>query len=142
MRDLATRYLAEHAAKKSESTQRSAETFFRLFLIPALGSRKVASVTWADLEAIHQRLAHIPYQANGLLILSLQGLVARRALGLVPAGPAQPGPRARSLPRAGPGPGSRPRAACTTRRRPGAGEARSHRGRGVPLLSPDRLPPG
>jgi integrase len=70
VRDLATRYLAEHAAKRSKSTQRSAAQFFRLFLIPALGSRKVASVTWADLEAIHQRLAYIPYQANGLLSLS------------------------------------------------------------------------
>ena len=65
VRDLATRYLAEHAAKKSKSTQRSAEQFFRLFLIPALGSRKVASVTWADLEAIHQRLAHIPTRPTG-----------------------------------------------------------------------------
>jgi len=69
VRDLGTRYLAEHAAKRSKSTQRSAAQFFRLFLLPALGSRKVASVTWADLEAIHQRLAHIPYQANGLLSL-------------------------------------------------------------------------
>jgi len=70
VRDLATRYMAEHAAKKSKSTQRSAEQFFRLFLVPALGSRKVASVTWADLDAIHQRLAHIPYQANGLLTMA------------------------------------------------------------------------
>ncbi|HEX7181389.1 MAG TPA: Arm DNA-binding domain-containing protein, partial [Thermoanaerobaculia bacterium] len=70
VRDLATRYMAEHAVKRSTSTQRSAEQFFRLFLVPALGSRKVASVTWADLEAIHQRLAHIPYQANGLLSLA------------------------------------------------------------------------
>jgi integrase len=70
VRDLETRYLAEHAAKRSKSTQRSAAQFFRLFLIPALGSRKVASVTWADLEAIHQRLAYIPYQANGLLSLA------------------------------------------------------------------------
>jgi integrase len=68
--ELADRYLDEHAAKKSQSTLRSAEQFFRLFLVPALGSRKVASVTWADLEAIHQRLAHIPYQANGLLSLA------------------------------------------------------------------------
>ncbi len=65
--DLAKRYLAEHAAKRSKSTQRSAAQFFRLFLLPALGTRKVASITWADLEAIHQRLAYIPYQANGLL---------------------------------------------------------------------------
>ena len=69
VRDLAARYLAEHAAKKSKSTQRSAEQYFRLFLVPALGSRTVASVTWADLDAIHQRLAHIPYQANGLLTM-------------------------------------------------------------------------
>lgn len=70
VRDLAARYLAEHAAKRSASTQRAAEMLFRLYLIPALGSRKVAEVTWNDLDAIHRKLAHTPYQANRLLALA------------------------------------------------------------------------
>lgn len=70
VRDLATRYLQEHASKKSASTRRAAEMLFRLYLLPALGSRKVASVTWNDLNAIHRKLGHAPYQANRLLALA------------------------------------------------------------------------
>jgi integrase len=67
VRDLATRYLAEHATKRSASTRRGAEMIFRLYLLPALGSKKVTAVTWSDLEAIHQRLAKSPFQANRVL---------------------------------------------------------------------------
>jgi integrase len=70
VRDLAARYLAEHAAKRSASTRRGAEMLFRLYLIPALGSRKVGEVTWNDLNALHRKLAHTPYQANRLLSLA------------------------------------------------------------------------
>jgi integrase len=70
VRDLATRYLAEHASKKSASTRRSAEMLFRLYLLPTLGSRKVTAVTWSDLEAIHQRLVETPFQANRVLSLA------------------------------------------------------------------------
>lgn len=79
VRDLAARYLKEHASKRSASTQRAAEMLFRLYLLPALGSRKVAAVTWNDLDAIHRKLAHAPYQANRLLALASKawGLAAR-----------------------------------------------------------------
>lgn len=70
VRDLAARYLEEHASKKSASTQRAAEMLFRLYLLPALGSRKVGAVTWNDLDALHRKLAHAPYQANRLLSLA------------------------------------------------------------------------
>jgi integrase len=70
VRDLAARYLAEHATKRSASTRRGAEMLFRLYLIPALGTRKVAEVTWNDLNALHRKLARKPYQANRLLSLA------------------------------------------------------------------------
>lgn len=70
VRDLADRYLAEHASKKSASTRRAAEMLFRLYLVPALGSRKVAEVTWNDLDILHRKLARTPYQANRLLALA------------------------------------------------------------------------
>jgi hypothetical protein len=70
VRDLADRYLAEHASKKSASTRRNAEMLFRHYLIPALGSRRVEAVAWNDLDAIHRRLAKTPYQANRLLSLA------------------------------------------------------------------------
>jgi integrase len=79
VRDLATRYLEEHASKRSASTRRAAEMLFRLYLLPALGSRKVAAVTWSDLDALHRKLARAPYQANRLLSLASKawGLAAR-----------------------------------------------------------------
>jgi len=70
VRDLAARYLEEHASKRSASTRRNAEMLFRLYLLPALSSRKVAAVTWNDLEVVHRKLAHAPYQANRLLALA------------------------------------------------------------------------
>ncbi len=70
VRDLAARYLEEHASKKSASSRRAAEMLFRLYLLPALGSRKVAAVTWSNLDALHRKLAHAPYQANRLLSLA------------------------------------------------------------------------
>ncbi len=70
VRDLAARYLAEHATKRSASTRRGAEMLFRLYLLPTLGTRKVAEVTWNDLNALHRKLARKPYQANRLLSLA------------------------------------------------------------------------
>jgi len=79
VRDLAARYLEEHASKRSASTRRAAEMLFRLYLLPSLGSRKVGAVTWNDLDALHRKLAHAPYQANRLLSLASKawGLAAR-----------------------------------------------------------------
>lgn len=70
VRDLAARYLEEHASKRSASSRRAAEMLFRLYLVPALGSRKVGAVTWNDLAALHRKLAPTPYQANRLLSLA------------------------------------------------------------------------
>jgi integrase len=65
--DLAKRFLDEHAAKRSVSMQRNAAMLFRLYVVPALGARKVADVRWEDLEKIHGELRDRPYQANRLL---------------------------------------------------------------------------
>lgn len=65
--DLATRFLDEHAAKRSASMQRNCRMLFRLYLLPALGARKVADVRWEDLEKIHGQLRDRPYQANRFL---------------------------------------------------------------------------
>ena len=54
--DLAARVLAEHYSKKSASSRRNAEILFRLYLLPALGSRTVESVTWHDLDKLHRDL--------------------------------------------------------------------------------------
>jgi integrase len=65
--DMATRFLKEHASKRSAGMQRSCRMLFSLYLVPALGSRKVADVRWEDLEKIHGELRDRPYQANRFL---------------------------------------------------------------------------
>ena len=65
--DLATRFLEEHASKRSASMQRNCRALFRLYLVPALGARKVADVRWEDLAKIHSELRDRPYQANRFL---------------------------------------------------------------------------
>jgi len=65
--DLVARFLEEHASKRSPSMQRNCGMLFRLYLLPAVGARKVADVRWEDLERIHGRLRDRPYQANRFL---------------------------------------------------------------------------
>jgi len=47
--------------------QRNSRSLFRLYLLPAVGARKVADVRWEDLERIHRELRDRPYQANRFL---------------------------------------------------------------------------
>jgi integrase len=71
--DLAARVLSEHYSKKPASSRRNAEILFRLYLLPALGSRAVESVTWQDLDKLHRDLgAKRPFMANRLLSLALK----------------------------------------------------------------------
>ena len=65
--DLVARFLAEHASKRSASMQRNSRSLFRLYLLPAVGARKVGDVRWEDLERIHRELRDRPYQANRFL---------------------------------------------------------------------------
>lgn len=65
MEELAERYMREHALpkKKLSSVQRD-ESILRVILIPALGRRKVADVTRADVARLHHSLHKTPVQAN------------------------------------------------------------------------------
>jgi integrase len=65
--DLAVRFLEEHAeAKRKPSTAAEYRRLIGL-LLPALGKRKVQSVSRADIAKIHYGLRSTPYQANRLL---------------------------------------------------------------------------
>ncbi|HLY44329.1 MAG TPA: tyrosine-type recombinase/integrase [Stellaceae bacterium] len=67
--DLCDRYLAEHAVKKR--TAADDESMIRRIIRPELGSRKVASITFADVDRLHRRVSEArgPYGANRLLAL-------------------------------------------------------------------------
>lgn len=70
MDELFDRYMVEHARphKKDASVQMD-ETFLRLYLRPAFGSRKVAEVNRADVTKFHVSLSEKPTTANRCIAL-------------------------------------------------------------------------
>jgi integrase len=66
--DLADRYLAEHAVKKR--TAADDESMIRRIIRPGLGNRKVASITFADVDRLHRGISRTtPYVANRVAAL-------------------------------------------------------------------------
>jgi integrase len=66
--ELCDRYLAEHATKKRNP--RGDESLIRRVIKPAIGSRKVASIAYADINKLHRKLSETaPYHANRLVAL-------------------------------------------------------------------------
>jgi integrase len=64
--ELADRFEEEHLAKKRISTQADYRSMLRVHIRPALGRRKVASLEFADVDALHRAITkHTgPYRAN------------------------------------------------------------------------------
>ena len=67
--DLCDRYIAEHAARKR--TGSDDELMIRRIVKPELGNRKVASITFSDIDRLHRKITkeNGPYQANRALAL-------------------------------------------------------------------------
>lgn len=78
--DLAERFLAEHAeAKRKASTAAEYRRLVYKIILPALGKRKVADVTRADITKLHHAHRAAPYQANrSLAVLSKMFTLAER----------------------------------------------------------------
>jgi integrase len=85
--ELAERFLAEHAeAKRKGSTAAEYRRLLDKIILPALGKRKVADVTRADVTKLHHANRVAPYQANRVLaVLSKMFNLAER-WGLRPDG--------------------------------------------------------
>ena len=70
VKSLAERFLAEHAeAKRKLSTAREYRRLIANVIVPALGGRKVANVTRADIQRLHQNRRATPTEANRALAL-------------------------------------------------------------------------
>src|SRR3984893_6283690 len=67
--ELCDRYIADHAASKRTGKQDRA--YIERFIRPRLGSRKVDSITFTDLDGLHRKLttASGPYAANRVAAL-------------------------------------------------------------------------
>jgi integrase len=65
---LCHRFLSEHVADHCQpTTQREYRRSVQLFILPQLGDMKVADVERCHVSELHQRMRHIPYQANRTL---------------------------------------------------------------------------
>jgi integrase len=66
VRDLAERYIEEHLSKKRPSTRYDVEGQLRKWILPAIGSLKVADVRPADIERLHAKITNAgsPIRAN------------------------------------------------------------------------------
>jgi integrase len=85
VRDLAERYLREHAAtKKKPSSAKSDAQNLRLHVLPALGDLPVTEVTQARVEALHHRMSATPGAANRVLALLSKMLNLAERWGLRP----------------------------------------------------------
>ena len=66
--ELAARFLAEHVeAKRKDRTAAEYRRLLDKLIVPALGRRKVADVTRADVARLHHGMQDVPYQANRVL---------------------------------------------------------------------------
>jgi integrase len=67
VRDLAARFLEEHASGRKPATARNYGVALRNHILPALGAKEFPAVSWADVAAIYRGLKGRPYMANRVL---------------------------------------------------------------------------
>ena len=87
MADLCRRFLDEHATRRNKPG--TAYNYYRMierFVLPQLGTRKIADITRADIEHLHHRLADTPYQANRVVGLVSKMMNLAERWGLRPDG--------------------------------------------------------
>ena len=66
--EVAEQFLTEHVeAKRATSSAASYRDLLERLAIPELGKRKAEKVTTAEVQRLHSKLGHSPYQANRLL---------------------------------------------------------------------------
>jgi integrase len=85
--EVANQFLTNHVeAKRAANTATSYRDMLERLALPDLGKRKAEKVTTAEIQRLHSKLSHSPYQANRMLrILSSLFTYAARAQ-LVPTG--------------------------------------------------------
>lgn len=86
VKELAKRYLDEHArAKKKPASAFRDERLLERFILPALGGRKIKSVTRADVAALHHKIGQdTPIQANRTLAVLSKMMTLAIRWGLYP----------------------------------------------------------
>lgn len=71
VRELCSRYMSEHAeTRKKQSSIRNDRRLIDAHILPALATKKVASITRADIAQLHHALRATPYEANRMLAMA------------------------------------------------------------------------
>lgn len=85
VRELCARYITEHAeTRKKASSIRNDRRLIDTHILPALGAKKAASVTRADIASLHHSLRATPYEANRMLALASKVFSLAERWGLRP----------------------------------------------------------
>ncbi|MEE8393777.1 MAG: tyrosine-type recombinase/integrase [Rhodospirillales bacterium] len=86
MEELWKRFERDHLSYRKESTAQHYKQIWRMYVKPAMGSKKVIDVSRDDVYRLHRRMAKRPYQANrAIAVLSKMFNLAER-WGLRPDG--------------------------------------------------------
>lgn len=68
VKEVAARFLEEHVAVRCKPiTRREYKRAAQLYIVPALGTRKILDVDRKDIAELHHKWRHTPYQANRTL---------------------------------------------------------------------------
>ncbi|MFZ1425447.1 MAG: tyrosine-type recombinase/integrase [Geminicoccaceae bacterium] len=84
--DLWARYEADHLPRKKSKSQVNDRQLWRDYLSPALGRKRAADLTVADIDRLHRGLREKPYTANRALALLSKMLALSERWGLRPVG--------------------------------------------------------
>jgi integrase len=87
VRELAERYLAQHASTKKKPKSAFQDTrLLERFILPAFGKQKVKNVNRVDVTKLHHSLRKTPYQANRVMALLSKMFNLAERWGLRPDG--------------------------------------------------------
>jgi integrase len=86
IKELAARYMAEHAPRKKPSSQKSDGLLWKNQILPSIGNVKVASLTREEVLGLHSSLKDMPTTANRVLSLLSKALNLAELWGYRPDG--------------------------------------------------------
>jgi integrase len=85
--EFAVRYMEEHAAlKKKPMSIKADEALLRIYVLPALGRRKVAEIASKHVADLHSSMRNTPFRANRMLALLSKMFNLAERWGLRPTG--------------------------------------------------------
>lgn len=88
---LAARFMEDHASGRKASTGRLYRICWDRHIVPALGSKRVVDVSWADLSALHRKMRDTPAMANRMLVTASKAWALAARWGWYPRDAVNPG---------------------------------------------------